>query len=334
LPPAQMPQACALALSSLRAWVGTYLPGQTPTDRWAVAFSGGADSTALLLAAQLVWPGRVLALHVNHGLQAAAAGFEQHVRSFCAQYGVPVQVAHVQAQHGAGQSPEEVARRVRYQALTDLARTAGVQGVLLGQHAQDQIETVLLALTRGAGVPGLAAMPPDFFRHGVRFGRPLLPCDGRVLRQQLSEHAVSWTQDPSNDNLRYTRNRIRARLLPVLLEDFPAVLDTFSRSARHAARAQCVLEEVAQQDLAAAGHPPVIERVQSFSRERQALLLRHWLRQGWQAVPSEAQLDELLDQVAACRTRGHRIHLRVATGTVTRVGAVLHYRDAGLSGSV
>lgn len=323
-PAAAGPLACADALAALRRWVRQHPQHLAPP--WAVAFSGGADSTALLLAAHALWPGRVQAFHVHHGLQAAADGFVQHAQTFCDALGVPLQVEHVQAHPRSGQSPEDAARLARYGALARLAHAQGVCGVLLGQHAQDQVETVLLALTRGAGVPGLAAMPEVFRRHGVLFGRPLLGCDARVLRQQLQAHAVPWVQDPSNANEHYTRNRIRARLLPPLLDAFPAALATLARSARHAAQAQRVLDEVAQQDLTTVGDPPDIRRLQGLSRDRQALLLRHWLRQRWQAVPSEAQLDELLGQVAACRTRGHAIQLKVATGTVQRVGAVLHYQ--------
>lgn len=291
----------------------------------AVAYSGGADSTALLLAAHEAFPGRVQALHINHGLQAAAADFEAHARAFCAERGIPLQVLHVHAAHAPGESPEEAARQSRYQALAQLALQQGCCAVLLGQHAHDQAETLLLALSRGAGLAGLAGMPERFTRHGVVFGRPLLALDAEVLRRELQAPHVT---DPTNADTRYTRNRIRWQVLPALAQAFPQFADTFARSARHAAQAQALLVEVAAEDLGHCGQPPRLAPLQALSRARQANLLRHWLRTEGSRAPSEAQLNECLDQIAACRTRGHRIALKVADGWVERDGPVLRFRRA------
>ena len=127
----------------------------------AIAYSGGADSSALLRACAQRWPGQVRALHVHHGLQAAADDFLQHCQQVCRQLQVPLAVAQVDARAQPGQSPEDAARQHRYAALTQLARTGTAQpaaSIALAQHADDQVETLLLALSRGAGVAGLAAM--------------------------------------------------------------------------------------------------------------------------------------------------------------------------------
>ncbi|MBP7966537.1 MAG: tRNA lysidine(34) synthetase TilS, partial [Burkholderiaceae bacterium] len=129
----------------------------------AVALSGGADSTALLLACAEKWPGQVRAMHVHHGLQAAADGFQLHCETLCARLGVPLAVRRVDARHGRGASPEDAARQARYEAFeaipsvewTDVA----IENIAIAQHADDQVETILLALSRGAGLPGLSAMP-------------------------------------------------------------------------------------------------------------------------------------------------------------------------------
>lgn len=314
------------AVKALQAWAARHpLPPTNLARPWAVAYSGGADSTALLRAAHALWPGRVQAFHVHHGLQPAADGFVHHAEAACTALGVPLHVERVQAAHRLGQSPEDAARQARYAALARLAHAHGAAWVLLGQHAQDQVETVLLALTRGAGVAGLAGMPEAMERLGVCFGRPLLQVDARALRAALEAHGVPYLDDPTNTDERYTRNRLRARLLPPLLEAFPASLDTVGRSARLLAQAQRLLDEVASQDLTAVGDPPSIRKLQALGRDRQANVLRRWLRLGWQAVPSEAQLEELLDQLADCRTRGHRLRLKVATGQVLREGPVLRY---------
>jgi len=290
-----------------------------------VAYSGGADSTALLLAAHALWPGQVVAYHVHHGLQPSADAFAAHAQALCERLGVPCRVERVHAHPSPGGSPEDAARQARYRALAQQALADGVPQVLLAHHAQDQAETLLLALTRGAGLPGLAAMPALFERPGVTFGRPWLGVDGMALRRWLLEHGWPFVDDPTNTDTHYTRNRIRHRLVPVLAQAFPAYAETLARSARHAAQAQRLLDELAQQDLAQVGNPPAIRALQALSRDRQANLLRHWLRQGWAAQPSEAQLTEALDQVAACTTRGHRLQLKLARGRLERNGSVLVY---------
>ena len=299
----------------------------SPGLPFAVAFSGGADSTALLLACVQRWPGQVRAVHIHHGLQEAADGFEAHCHAMCGQLGVPLLVRRVQAGHAPGQSPEDAARQVRYAALSEAVQTEwpDVRDVAVAQHADDQVETLLIALSRGAGLPGLASMPAQWQRSGLNWHRPFLTVPGAALRDWLRERCQAWVEDPTNSDEQLTRNRIRARLLPVLAEAFPAFRDTFARSAAHAAQAQEVLDEVAAQDLSHVGIPPRISALQALSRARQALVLRHWLRTCHATTPSTAQLNELLDQVAACTTRGHRLHLKVGQGHVLRQGPVLSW---------
>jgi len=291
----------------------------------AVAYSGGADSSALLLACAERWPGQVSAIHIHHGLQAAADGFEQHCRGVCTRLGIPLRVQRVDARHAPGQSPEEAARSARYQALRQCAEASDppVRHIALAQHADDQVETLLLALSRGAGLPGLSAMPARWERDGIHYYRPLLEVSAEALRRWLRERGAAWVEDPSNTDENYIRNRIRARLLPALEAAFPQFRDTFARSAAHAAQAQRLLDEVAAEDLARVGVPPQIVALQRLSRERQANVLRAWLRSTHATAPSAAQLQELLDQVGACTTRGHRIQLKVGTGFVERRADVL-----------
>jgi tRNA(Ile)-lysidine synthase len=292
----------------------------------AVAYSGGADSTVLLLAAVRRWPGQVQAIHVHHGLQDAADAFAEHCRGVCASLGVPLQVRRVHARHASGESPEDAARQARYQALARAARDAALRAVLLGQHADDQVETLLLALSRGAGLPGLAAMPPVFQREGMVFVRPLLALGGRAIRDWLAQEGITVVEDPTNADTGFTRNRIRHLLLPALEEAFPQYRETFARSARHAAQAQDLLETVAVEDLARMGGMPALTALQQLARARQANVLRYWLRSAHLTTPSAAQLEELLDQVADCTTRGHQIRIKVGAGFVERQADRLQYR--------
>jgi tRNA(Ile)-lysidine synthase len=301
----------------------------SPALPLAVAFSGGADSTALLLACAEKWPGPVHAIHIHHGVQAAADDFVQHCQHFCGRFNLPLHIRRVDGRHGAGQSPEDAARRARYRAfqavaLDEYAQPA-IRNIAIAQHADDQVETLLLALSRGAGLPGLSAMPRAWEQEGVHYHRPLLQVQGSDLRAWLVSRGVACIEDPTNADQRFTRNRIRARLIPALEATFPQFRDTFARSARHAAQAHEVLLDVAVQDLAQTGSPPEIGRIQRLSRARQANLLRHWFNISHGAVPSAAQLTELLDQIAACTTRGHQIHIKVGTGFVERRGAALHW---------
>lgn len=297
----------------------------------AVAYSGGADSTALLLACAEKWPGQVRAMHVHHGLQAAADDFADHCETVCAGLQVSLQVKRVQAGHAPGESPEDAARKARYEAFRALAHEdraqAAIKSIALAQHADDQAETLLLALSRGAGLPGLSAMPARWQRDGLDYYRPLLQVPAAEIRVWLARRGASFIEDPTNTDERFTRNRIRTRLLPPLEAAFPQFRETFSRSARHAAQAQALLLDMARDDLAGTGMPPAIKALQGLSTARQANVLRHWLLEAHRATPTAAQLAQLLAQVAACTTRGHQIHLKIAAGHVTRSGDHLHYAE-------
>lgn len=296
-----------------------------------VALSGGADSSALLVLCARRWPGQVHALHINHGLQQAASVFQEHCRQLCACLNVPLRVQTVNAAHQSGQSPEDAARIARYQGLLDLAQgdasVPAMQTIAVAQHADDQVETLLLALSRGAGMAGMSAMPARWLRGGVQFQRPLLEVSGSDIRDWLALEQIDYVVDPTNVDERYTRNRIRAWVMPALQATFPHFRDTFARSAAHAAQAQALLDEIAQQDVAQVlrerDGQPLLASLQGLGRPRQGNALRYWLKSGFGVIPSAAQLRELQDQVAACATRGHRIHIKVGNGFVERRGGVL-----------
>jgi tRNA(Ile)-lysidine synthase len=297
----------------------------------AVALSGGADSTALLCLSVQRWPGQVVALHVNHGLQAAATTFEAHCQALCEQLQVPLRVAHVDAHAAPGQSPEDAARRVRYKALKALSADphegAAIENIAIAQHADDQVETVMLALSRGAGLAGLSGMPAAWQRDGLHYHRPLLHVPGADLRAYLQTIGQDFVTDPTNADEHYTRNRIRARLLPAWQSAFPAFRETIARSAAHAAQAQTLLDEVASQDLQGlkGNEGIVIQGLQSLSPARRANVVRHWLKVEHACIPSAAQLEALLLQIEACRTRGHQIHLKVGEGFVQRKNSMLSW---------
>lgn len=297
----------------------------------AVALSGGADSTALLVACTRKWPNQVIAVHINHGLQAAASQFERHCQQLCASLHIPLHIIQVNAHATAGQSPEDAARIARYSALTtfmtDHPQGKTCKAIAIGQHADDQVETMLLALSRGAGLPGLSAMPAQWVRNGVAMYRPLLQVSSADIRRWLAQEGQTFIEDPTNTDQAFTRNRIRAKLIPTLREVFPQYLDTFTRSASHAAQAQVLLDEVAHADWLevcnAGQNAPEIKKLQSLSSARQSNVLRYWLKTHCQSSASAAQLQELLSQITACTTAGHQIQIKVGSGFVRRSKAEL-----------
>ena len=294
----------------------------------AVALSGGADSSALLLACVQRWPGQVRAIHIHHGLQSAADGFERFCQQLCERLQVPLLVRRVDARAAPGQSPEDAARQARYNAMAEALHQQwpDVQDVALAQHADDQIETLLIALSRGAGLPGLSGMPAQWARLGLQWHRPWLQVPGAQLRTWLLARGECWVEDPSNTHQQFTRNRIRAVVLPALEAALPGFRDTFARSMRHAAQAQGQLQALAEQDLERVGSPPVIAALQELPQARQAQALRLWLRHAHGTTPSEAQLRELQAQLANCRSRGHQLRLKVGAGWAERSGAQLLWR--------
>jgi tRNA(Ile)-lysidine synthase len=320
----------------------------------AVAFSGGADSTALLFAlAQLARVQQasnnpaahakqdsnksaqfITAIHIHHGLQAAADSFATHCEAFCAelsqQFPIHFLCERIAVELNAGDSLEERAREARYDALAAAARRLNINTVLLAHHADDQAESVVLALSRGAGLAGLSGMAATFEREGVRFERPLLELPGAVLKASLVESKVNFIEDPTNADERFTRNRLRRTVMPAIEAAIPAFRSTFARSARHAAQAQHVLESVAIEDLrkVTLNSSISLERMLSAVEPlRWPNLLRHWLKTVHQVTPSAAQLDELCAQIATSQRHGapRRMRLKVANGFALREGDLLSY---------
>jgi len=313
-----------------------------------IGYSGGADSTALLLACSQKWPGQINAIHIHHGLQAAADDFAAHCLAFCKRIIVPLTVKKVDARHELGESPESAARNARYSAFSssnmplssvftasaatkNIANNVKIVNIALAQHADDQIETLLLALSRGAGLPGLAAMPAAWQRDGIQYYRPLLQVSAAEIRRWLAAQTeygsagVPFVEDPTNTDESFTRNRIRAKLLPALDAAFPQFRDTFARSSSHAAQAQTLLNEVAEQDLLKTDTPPNIKQLQQLSDARMGNALRFWLKTNHQTTPSTAQLNQLIAQIKVCATRGHQIHLKVGRGFVERKEACIDW---------
>ena len=254
---------------------------------WHIAFSGGLDSTVLLhLLASLAKIENlppVSAVHVHHGLQAAADAWPSHCQSVCDSLGVPLRVMRVQV--GQGASLERAAREARYQAFMQVL---GVGEVLFtGQHRDDQAETLLFRLLRGAGVRGLAAMPEHRPLAQGCLVRPLLAFSRSDLEAYAHQHQLQWIDDPSNVDPRFSRNYLRHHVLPTLTKRWPQAITHLARTAEHMTEAQGLLDELAMMDLQRADQPSAfpwlplpslaLEPLRELSDARQRNALRHWL---------------------------------------------------------
>ncbi|QHF43568.1 tRNA lysidine(34) synthetase TilS [Pseudomonas sp. S35] len=254
---------------------------------WHIAFSGGLDSTVLLhLLASLANTENLpplSAVHVHHGLQAAADGWPSHCQSVCDSLGVPLRVISVQVKPVA--SLERAARDARYQAFSEVIQAEEV--LLTGQHRDDQAETLLFRLLRGAGVRGLAAMPVHRSLAGGHLVRPLLDISRAELQAYATEYQLTWVEDPSNADPRFSRNYLRHRVFPTLAERWPQAISSLARTAEHLSEAQVLLDELARMDLQAAGQASVfpwlalpslaLGPLRELSDARQRNALRHWL---------------------------------------------------------
>lgn len=254
---------------------------------WRIAFSGGLDSTVLLHLLASLSKSHSLptlcAIHVHHGLQAVADTWPDHCHSVCEALEVPLQVVHVQVKPGA--SIERAARDARYEAFA--AATHGNEALLVAQHRDDQAETLLFRLLRGAGARGLSAMPRQRPLGQGHLLRPLLEVSRAELQAYATQQGLSWIEDPSNDDQRYARNYLRQRVFPRLVEQWPQASMTLARSAAHLGEAQGLLDDLARIDLARAMTPgafdwlglPSLELapLQALSPARQRNALSHWL---------------------------------------------------------
>lgn len=264
-------------------------------SRIALAFSGGLDSSVLLdlIARQDSRQHFELsAIHVHHGLSAHADAWAAFCHDVCLSAGIPLDLVRIDVPQGTAEGLEAAARRLRYERFD----ACPADFILLAHHANDQAETLLFNLMRGAGVRGAAGMPAIAGSAG-RYLRPLLVCSRADLEVYAAEHGVRWVDDDSNTDTRFSRNFIRHEVLPVLERRFPAAVDNLARATEYFAEAQEMLDEIAQLDLGQCQALPVpVSLLAALSTARARNVLRYLLaRHGLQA-PGSKRLEEALRQ--------------------------------------
>jgi len=289
------------------AWLVAQLKRQIAPLRGArlcVAFSGGADSTALLgLLAPLRrrWRWRLRAVHVNHHLQSGAGAWARQAARAARALGVPLRVIDAPVKVPPGASVEALARERRYAALARELRSG--EYLLLAQHQDDQLETVLLQLLRGAGPAGLAAMGERApLGQGVLL-RPLLGARRAELRATVQRLKLPYSEDPSNREPRFDRNFLRQQVLPALLARWPAAAATVSRSAALMAEAQQLLDEAADAllTLAMDGAALSVAVLRRWSPEQRRNVLRRWLARRGFTQPDHRRLREMAGPLLTAR---------------------------------
>jgi tRNA(Ile)-lysidine synthase len=287
---------------SLRAVLDAHLPAGVTA--LVVGLSGGADSAALLtLAAALgaEFRGRLRAVHIDHGLQTAAASFRDACAAACAQLAIPLSVIPVKLEPD-GSSVEAAAREARYAAFEAELRPG--ECLLTAHHREDQAETLLLQALRGAGLKGMSAMPicrP--FGAGWHL-RPLLD----ISQSELLEHGAglqgACPADPMNRDLRFDRSYLRQQIWPSLTARWPGASSALSRSARHAAEAQVLLDGLAAAELARLrdGDALSVQGLRALDSRQQINVLRYWLHSAGVEPPPTSRLHEALRQIFAAKT--------------------------------
>lgn len=294
----------------------------TSDSHIAIGLSGGVDSVVLLdILAKLSGEMRfkLSAVHVNHGISKNAAEWSHFCCRLCAVYGIPVVVSYVKVTQETGVSLEAAAREKRYQVFNRL-RAEGMNAVdylVLAQHRDDQAETLLLQLLRGAGVRGLSAMP---LRRKQTAGiapqilRPLLDVPRDSIEIYAEQRQLQWMHDESNDSTLFSRNFLRHRIFPLLREKYPGYAQALQRTSRHMAEASELLDELAEQDarLCVVSGRVTIAGLRELSMLRAKNLLRYVLWQRGIQPPSAIRLEEILRQL---RSANSDTHLHVTFGT-------------------
>ncbi len=282
------------------------LPEQKRFKRFLLAFSGGVDSTALVLAMHQIrnsLAAPLLVAHVNHGIQAQADQWAQHCQTLCEQLKLPYQLLNAKLSNSNRKGLEARAREARYTALASISHEGDL--LLTGQHADDQSETLLLHLMRGSGVEGLAAIHPLRRWNSGWLGRPLLNTSRQQLLNYVESRQQSWSDDPSNKDISLRRNFLRHKVIPLLNEAWPEAVDSINQTAIHCSDAMENLADLANQDIQRLQKTKLDQQLQRLKLDefcelpyrRQHLIIRSWIRRQGRQTPGLSKLSDFTKQL-------------------------------------
>ncbi|MEZ0289179.1 MAG: tRNA lysidine(34) synthetase TilS [Methylophilus sp.] len=309
-------------------------PPQTSRIHLLLALSGGVDSVVLLhalsqLSAHL--PFTLSAMHIHHGLSPHADDWQYLCERVCLEKGIPFYSDKVHVNLCSGQGVEATAREARYQALEHMRQQLGAQAIVTAHHMQDQSETLLLQLMRGAGVKGLSAMSVWDTERSLL--RPFLQVSKADILQQAIELQCEWVEDESNTDISYDRNFMRQTVMPLMRERYPQLDNALARSASHMAEAQSLLDSLASQDVLACdirdewlGQSVDIQRLRQLGDTRAKNMLRYWFQQLDLRMPNTEQLQNYWQQLATVKPHRY-LHLPLQGQAVKRQAYLHHYQQ-------
>ena len=278
---------------------------KTPPTQLAVAFSGGLDSTVLLHATiKAHGKKNVHAFHVHHGIQKEADQWQAYCKAVAKKLGCHFDTRNVKLNKQS--NIESQARNLRYESLTQMCEAHNIQDLLLAHHLDDQAETVLIQLMRGAGLPGLSAMPQVKSNELIHLWRPFLNMRRKDLEIYAKEHQLTWIEDPSNQDESYRRNAVRKSILPTLEKFQKGAIENLARSAKHLGEAQGLLNQLADIDLGLIETKEGLSktnliRLYKTSQARATNALRRWLSKNGLAYPSEERLTAWWSELTQAR---------------------------------
>jgi tRNA(Ile)-lysidine synthase len=283
-----------------------YLPPVSENETWWLAFSGGLDSSVLLHAlVALGLPVKLHALHINHQISANANTWQQHCSDVCEHLGVPFLAVKVTVEN-TGRGIEDAARNARYAVFEQHLQNGDY--LLTAHHADDQAETLLLRLLRGAGPRGLAGITRSRVLGSGVLHRPLLNFTRAELEAYARQHQLVWVDDESNQNDRYDRNYLRNNVMPLLQKRWPDFQQKWQQTAELCATSDKLAEDIAAQDFVLAackvetlGTSILLSFFASLSIERRHNLLRFWLRKQGLNIPTQQHLSQVEHQIISAR---------------------------------
>ena len=314
----ELPERAAAALA----------PAISPGTHLALGLSGGVDSVALLSVLTELAPAMrfsLRAVHVNHGISPNAGRWAEFCAQLCARFRIPFQLETVDIAPYRNLGQEGAARQARYEAFARV----DADFIVLAQHRDDQAETLLLRLLRGAGLRGLAAMAPSRALPGtrVRLLRPLLAMSRAEIETYARLRGLEWVEDESNVDTLRRRNFLRHEVLPNLERQFPAARETIARTAGHLAEARELLDEMARSDFERCGGGTAVDipALHRLGEARAKNVLRHWCEtRGFEPL-SAARTAELLRQLRESRADA-RFRFAVPGWTFLRYREKLYLR--------
>jgi tRNA(Ile)-lysidine synthase len=286
-----------------------------------LAFSGGLDSCVLLhllSASKQTIPLEFHAMHVHHGLSVNADSWADFCLEQCQNINVPIQIVHVKVDKDSKLGIEAAARQLRYEALFNCKNNeVAPDFIITAHHQDDQAETLLLQLFRGAGVKGLSSMAQ--IDESRRLMRPLLDVSRQALQEYATQHHIQWCDDESNDNMQYERNFVRHDVMPVLENRYPSVKSVLARTACHLAEANDLLDSLAKIDAKnlLQNNSLCLQGLTALDLPRVKNLLRWWFSQNQITMPTSEHLTEIIQQLFNAKPDAN-IHIQLQNLSLKR----------------